>query len=181
MKATGIVRRIDDLGRVVIPKEIRRSLRIREGDPLEIYVEDGAVIYKKYRPMLDFLPAAGNIGKFAQLLDALSAHSVLITDRYSVVAVSGVSKQEYIEQAISNELESVIERRGQYVYNSNKIVYPIFVANCQPVSVVCPIIANGDICGSVVLLADDKIQVPCETDIKLAQNTAAMIGCLLEE
>lgn len=168
MKVTGIVRRIDDLGRVIIPKEIRRSLRIREGDPLEIYVEDGAIIYKKYHPISSI---ASSAGKFAQALDALSTHSVLITDLDSVVAVSGVSKREYIEQTISNELESVIENRRQYTYNPDNVVRPTFDAYCRPASVVCPIIANGDIYGSVVLLADDRIQVPSETDIKLAQNT----------
>lgn len=178
MKATGIVRKIDDLGRVIIPKEIRRSLRIREGDPLEIYVEDGAVIYKKYHPIRSL---SSFVGKFAQALGALSVHSVLITDRDSVVAVSGVSKREYIEQTISAELEAIIESRRPYTYNSDNVVHPTFDANCRPASLVIPIIANGDVCGSVVLLADDKIRTPSETDVKLAQNTAAMIGCLLEE
>lgn len=178
MKATGIVRRIDDLGRVIIPKEIRRSLRIREGDPLEIYVEDGAVIYKKYRPMFN---VPSSVGKFAQALDALSAHSVLITDRDSVVAVSGVSKREYIEQTISNELEAIIESRRQYTYNPDNVVRPTLYANCRPASFVLPIIVDGDVYGSVVLLADDRIQTPSEVDVKLAQNTAYMIGCMLEE
>lgn len=179
MKATGIVRRIDDLGRVVIPKEIRRSLRIREGDPLEIYVEDGAVIYKKYRPLFEF--PSSSVDKFARSLGALCAHSVLITDRDNVVAVSGVSRREYIEQTISNELEAIIESRRQYTYNPDNVVHPTFDANCRPASFVLPIISDGDVYGSVVLLIDDKIRTPSETDIKLAQNTAAMIGCLLIE
>ena len=179
MKATGIVRRIDDLGRVVIPKEIRRSLRIREGDPLEIYVEDGAVIYKKYRPLFEF--PSSSVDKFARSLGALCAHSVLITDRDSVVAVSGVSRREYIEKTISNELEPIIGSRRQYTYDSDNIVRPTFDANCRPASLVIPIISNGDVYGSVVLLADDQIQIPSETDVKLAKNTAAMIGCMLEE
>lgn len=178
MKATGIVRRIDDLGRVIIPKEIRRSLRIREGDPLEIYVEDGAIIYKKYHPISSL---SSFVGKFAQALDTLSAHSVLITDRDSVVAVSGVSKREYMEQTISNELETIIESRRPYTYTHDNVVRPTFDANCRPASLVLPIIASGDVYGSVVLLADDKIQVSSEVDVKLAQNTAAMIGSMLEE
>ena len=179
MKATGIVRRIDDLGRVVIPKEIRRSLRIREGDPLEIYVEDGAVIYKRYRPLFEF--PFSSVDKFARSLGALCAHSVLITDRDSVVAASGVIKREYIEKTISNELESIIDSRRQYTYDSDNIVRPTLDANCRPVALVLPIIANGDVCGSVVLLADDGIQTPSEVDVKLARNTATMIGCMLEE
>ncbi len=179
MKATGIVRRIDDLGRVIIPKEIRRSLRIREGDPLEIYVEDGAVIYKRYRPLFEF--PSSSVDKFARSLATLCAHSVLITDRDSVVAASGVSRREYLEKTISNELEPIIDSRRQYTYDSDNIVRPTFDANCRPASLVIPIIANGDVCGSVVLLADDQIQIPSETDVKLAKNTAAMIGCMLEE
>ena len=179
MKATGIVRRIDDLGRVVIPKEIRRSLRIREGDPLEIYVEDGAVIYKKYRPLFEF--PSSSVDKFARSLGALCAHSVLITDRDSVVAASGVIKREYIEKTISNELESIIDSRRQYTYDSDNIVRPTLDANCRPVALVLPIIANGDVCGSVVLLADDQIQILSEVDVKLARNAATMIGCMLEE
>lgn len=178
MKATGIVRRIDDLGRVIIPKEIRRSLRIREGDPLEIYVEDDTIIYKKYHPIGSL---SSSVGKFAQVLESLSSHAVLITDRDSVVAVSGVSKREYIERTITTELEAVIESRRQYTYNPENIVRPAFYDNCRPASFVYPIIANGDIYGSVVLLADDKIQIPNEVDVKLAQNTAAMIGSMLEE
>jgi AbrB family transcriptional regulator (stage V sporulation protein T) len=178
MKATGIVRRIDDLGRVIIPKEIRRSLRIRDGDPLEIYVEDGAIIYKKYHPISSL---SSFVGKFANVLDSLSSHSVLITDRDSVVAVSGVSKREYIEQTISNELNTIIENRRPYTYTHDNVVRPTFDANCRPASLVLPIIASGDVYGSVVLLADDKIQVPSEVDVKLAKNTAAMIGSMLEE
>src|SRR3954470_6978708 len=100
MKATGIVRRIDDLGRVVIPKEIRRTLRIREGDPLEIFVDrDGEVILKKYSPI-------GELGDFAkEYAESLSetlGHITLITDRDVVIAVAGVSKKEFLEKPIGN-------------------------------------------------------------------------------
>lgn len=98
-----------------------------------------------------------------------------------MVAVSGVGKREYMEQTISNELEIIIESRRQYTYNPDNVVHPIFDANCRPVSFVHPIIANGEVYGSVVLLADDRIQTPSEVDVKLAQNTAAMIGSMLEE
>ena len=102
MKATGIVRRIDDLGRVVIPKEIRRTMRIREGDPLEIFTDrDGEVIFKKYSPI-------GELGEFAvqyaETLSKTSGHSVCITDKESVIAVSGASKKEILEKRISSSL-----------------------------------------------------------------------------
>lgn len=103
MKATGIVRRIDDLGRVVIPKEIRRTMRIREGDPLEIYTDrDGSVIFKKYSLL-------GGVTEFAaQMCDTLNrttGRTVVITDRDSTVAVAGAPRRELADQAISPELE----------------------------------------------------------------------------
>src|SRR5699024_2060743 len=109
MKATGIVRRIDDLGRVVIPKEIRRTLRIREGDPLEIFVaREGEVILKKYSPISE-------LGQFAdEYADALydSVHfPVFICDRDEVIAVSGDSKKDYLNKSIGSHIEDAIETR----------------------------------------------------------------------
>ncbi len=109
MKATGIVRRIDDLGRVVIPKEIRRTLRIREGDPLEIFVDrEGEVILKKYSPI-------GELGDFAkEYADSLyesTGHISLIADRDMVIAVAGAAKKEFIDKPISRAVENAIEDR----------------------------------------------------------------------
>lgn len=109
MKATGIVRRIDDLGRVVIPKEIRRTMRIREGDPLEIYTDsDGEVIFKKYSPIGELSVFAG---QYAEILHKITNDAVLVCDRDHVVAVSGVPKKELLERRISSSLEEMIEQR----------------------------------------------------------------------
>ncbi|MBQ1935188.1 MAG: AbrB/MazE/SpoVT family DNA-binding domain-containing protein, partial [Clostridia bacterium] len=110
MKATGIVRRIDDLGRVVIPKEIRRTMRIREGDPLEIYTDrDGEVIFKKYSPI-------GEMGIFAaQYADTLAktcGMSIAVFDRDSVIACSGIPKKEYMERKPSEAIEKIMEKRA---------------------------------------------------------------------
>ena len=120
MKATGIVRRIDDLGRVVIPKEIRRTMRIREGDPLEIYTEkDGEVIFKKYSPI-------GELGDFAadyvETLAKASGHGACITDRDSIIAVSGVPKKDLIEKKISPDLDKVMNEKIFISYQSGKPV-----------------------------------------------------------
>ena len=102
MKATGIVRRIDDLGRVVIPKEIRRTMRIREGDPLEIFTaSDGEVIFKKYSPIGELSEFAD---QYAEVLCRATDLPVIITDRDHVISVSGISKKEYLERRISSEL-----------------------------------------------------------------------------
>lgn len=113
MKATGIVRRIDDLGRVVIPKEIRRTMRIREGDPLEIYTDrEGEVIFKKYSPIGELMAFAA---QYADTLNKTSGMSVVISDRDVIIACSGVSKKEYTEKKLSSEIEDIIESRALYV------------------------------------------------------------------
>lgn len=112
MKATGIVRRIDDLGRVVIPKEIRRTMRIREGDPLEIFTaSDGEVIFKKYSPIGELSEFAD---QYAEVLCRATDLPVIITDRDHVISVSGISKKEYLERRISSELETLMESRTNY-------------------------------------------------------------------
>ena len=104
MKATGIVRRIDDLGRVVIPKEIRRTLRIREGDPLEIYTAtDGEVIFKKYSPVGELSVFAA---QYADVIARISAMPTLICDTDHVIAAAGCSKREFLERRISAVLEN---------------------------------------------------------------------------
>ena len=118
MKATGIVRRIDDLGRVVIPKEIRRTMRIREGDPLEIYTAvDGEVIFKKYSPMGEMSEFAAD---YADVLYRAIGEPVLISDRDRIVAAAGLGKREIIEKRISPELENLMESRENYVKSADK-------------------------------------------------------------
>ena len=103
MKATGIVRRIDDLGRVVIPKEIRRTMRIREGDPLEIFTSnEGDVIFKKYSPIGEL---ANFAAQYAEVLVKGTNLPVIVCDRDGCVAASGISKREVLERRISAELE----------------------------------------------------------------------------
>src|ERR1700682_4336465 len=109
MKATGIVRRIDDLGRVVVPKEIRRTIRIREGDPLEIFTDrEGGVILKKYSPIRELTSFAS---EYSDSLQQTIGNIILICDRDNIISVSGVSKKEYLEKKISSDLEKVMEDR----------------------------------------------------------------------
>jgi len=112
MKATGIVRRIDDLGRVVIPKEIRKTMRIREGDPLEIYTDrDGEVIFKKYSPIGEMQIFAA---EYAETLAKTAAMPIFVCDRDAIIAVAGASKREYLDRKISKGLEQIIETRSLY-------------------------------------------------------------------
>ena len=179
MKATGIVRRIDDLGRVVIPKEIRRTMRIREGDPLEIYTDnDGEVIFKKYSPIGELSTFAS---QYSEVLSKTASVPIVVCDRDTVVAVAGIPKKEILERRISQALEDIMDERKLYVMNPDES------RKLQPVegvdkyaSVVAPIIAAGDIAGAVVLISDNG-EAPSETDIKLGQVAAAFLGKQMEE
>ncbi|SHG40720.1 stage V sporulation protein T [Ornithinibacillus halophilus] len=154
MKATGIVRRIDDLGRVVIPKEIRRTLRIREGDPLEIFIDrEGEVILKKYSPINEL----GNFAtEYAQaLFDSLN-YPVLICDRDEIIAVAGESKKDYLNQNIGKQLEKAIEGRTLVMETESSKV-EILEGKEEEVNSLCisPIIANGDPIGCVIMFSKD--------------------------
>lgn len=175
MKATGIVRRIDDLGRVVIPKEIRRTMRIREGDPLEIYTEkDGEVIFKKYSPI-------GELGDFAanyvETLAKASGHGACITDRDNVIAVSGIPKKELIEKRVSHELDSVMNEKTPITRGKR-----ISVADGNDkysAGVVIPIVSEGDTIGSVLFIMNEDEQ-PSEVESKLAESAAGFLGKHME-
>jgi AbrB family transcriptional regulator, stage V sporulation protein T len=154
MKATGIVRRIDDLGRVVIPKEIRRTLRIREGDPLEIFVDrDGEVILKKYSPISELSDFAK---EYAEALFDSLGNPVLICDRDAYIAVAGGSKKDYLNKNISDLIEKTMEDRSSVLKTAQGEV-SLVEGNEETVSsyTVGPIIANGDPIGAVIIYAKE--------------------------
>ena len=179
MKATGIVRRIDDLGRIVIPKEIRRVLRIREGDPLEIFTEkDGEVIFKKYSPM-------GELGGFAaQICESLhktTGAAAAMCDRDTVIAVSGGFKKELLEKRISSGLEQLMEARGVYRSGEGEPIPAAEGTELPRVTVAAPIVAAGDVMGCVMFVAGED-GAPCgDTEQKLAQMVAGFLGRQMEE
>ena len=182
MKATGIVRRIDDLGRVVIPKEIRRTMRIREGDPLEIYTDrEGEVIFKKYSPIGELTTFSA---QYAETLHKVCELSVIITDRDTVIAVSGLPKKEYMEKRISSELEKIIEGRSMYVYESggNKMLVTNDGRDSHYISCAMPIIAEGDIIGCVVSMIPMEVDKTDknDTETKLVQTAANFLSKQLE-
>jgi len=180
MKATGIVRRIDDLGRVVIPKEIRRTMRIREGDPLEIYTDnDGEVIFKKYSPIGELSPYSM---QYAEVMCKNAGFPALICDRDHIVAAAGVSKKEYIGRRVSHDLEELMENRRSFTLRPGEgtDLYP--VEGLERRAVVCfPVITSGDVNGAVMLLENDAGQSPKETEIKLASVAAGFLGRQMEE
>ena len=179
MKATGIVRRIDDLGRVVIPKEIRRTLRIREGDPLEIYTErDGEVIFKKYSPM-------GDLQDFAdQICDSIGRNTgaiAAVADRDSIIALSGAPKRELLSKANSQELAQLMEQRKSYRYSPGGVkLQAAEDVEGYHLGVAAPILSGGDLMGCVMLLMDESEKAPAESDQKLVQTVASFLGRQME-
>jgi len=186
MKATGIVRRIDDLGRVVIPKEIRRTLRIREGDPLEIFVDrEGEVILKKYSPI-------GELGEFAKeyadsLYEALG-HISCIADRDAIIAVAGAPKKEYLNKPIGPAVEKVMEDRKAVIINNPgqdplcKECQIVDEGDCKYSSeVIAPIIAEGDPIGAVILASKEPGVRMSEMEMKLAETAAGFLAKQMEQ
>lgn len=179
MKATGIVRRIDDLGRVVIPKEIRRTMRIREGDPLEIYTDkDGGVIFKKYSLM-------GGLGDFAgqmcETLNKTTGEIAVITDRDTCIAVAGTPRRELADKRISTELEQIMEGRQIYQYRSGDA--PLSVCEESDkyyVACAAPILSEGDVLGCVLFVSGDREIKSSDTDYKLVQTIAGFLGRHME-
>ena len=181
MKATGVVRRIDDLGRIVIPKEIRRTLHIKEGDPLEIFTDkEGEVILKKYSPIGELSEFATG---YAETLSKTTGHIACITD--SVIAVSGGSKKEFLEQSLSKELEKVMENKEIYTSkDNNEIALPITQNdNSQRrynSQVIYPIISDGDVIGSVILLSKEQNTKMGDTELKVVQSAAGFLSSQMD-
>jgi AbrB family transcriptional regulator (stage V sporulation protein T) len=182
MKATGIVRQIDDLGRVVVPKEIRRTLRIREGDPLEIFTDrQGEIILKKYSPIGELSIFAKD---YAESLANTLGCTVCITDHDQIVAASGYGKKELQDKYISKRLESAIEGREQILANAGEKKYvPLTEENTGDFvsQVICPIICEGDVLGSVVLLERNEKKKMSEAEQKLAVCAANFLGRQMEQ
>lgn len=182
MKATGVVRRIDDLGRVVIPKEIRRTLRIREGDPLEIFTDrEGGVILKKYSPIGELTDFSK---EYAESLQQAIGHIILISDKDAFVSVSGASKKDYIERKISNELEGIMDgRKATLIVEEGKTI-PLHndeVAGEYSNQVIVPIVAEGDAIGAVMILSKTPGEKFGELELKLAETAAAFLGKQMEQ
>lgn len=182
MKATGIVRRIDDLGRVVIPKEIRRNLRIREGEPLEIFVDTGGeVLLKKYS-------AIGKHGDFAkQYADSLFeviGHIVCIADRDIIIAVSGAAKEEFLNKPISSIVEKAIEdHKLLLIADPGEKACPIAderEANNFTSEVIAPIISEGDPIGAVIICSKEPGVKMADMEVKLAQTAATFLAKQME-
>lgn len=175
MKATGMVRRIDDLGRIVIPKEIRRTLRIRENDPLEIFTDrEGEVILKKYSPIGDLREFAQ---EYADSLNESTGHMVLVADRDEIIAVNGTSKKNAIGKRVSQQLEEIMNSRQTFITQTPNDKQPFegFEFRSQ---VIAPIVNAGDILGAVIICSSEANMG--ELERKLCETAASFLAKQLE-
>ena len=182
MKATGIVRRIDDLGRVVIPKEIRRTLRIKEGTPLEIFTDrEGEIILKKYSPIGELNIFAK---EYAEALAQSSGMVACITDHDQVVAAAGQGSREYMGKPISKAFEETISERGSVFANGNdRHRSPVTQEQREPLysQIMQPIISAGDAVGSVLLLGKNERDVMGESEKMLIRTASGFLGRQMEQ
>ena len=181
MKATGIVRRIDDLGRIVVPKEIRRTLRLREGTPLEIFTDrEGEIILKKYSPMVELTAFAG---QYAEAMAQSTGLMVCITDRDQVIAVAGGPKKDILQKNISRQLEQMInERQSVCAEKDEKNFIPLVSEELEGVTaqVVTAIICEGDAIGAVAILSREPRARFGDMEMKLAATAAGFLGRQME-
>lgn len=162
MKATGIVRRIDDLGRVVVPKEIRRVLRIREGDPLEIFTNNsGEVILKKYSPINDLSEVAN---EYAETVSKILGGTIIVSDTDQIIAASGIGRKEYTDKQVDPELDKIIQSKNRYS-NESKVVVPI--------------VSHGDPIGSITILAKENQNLG-DAELKVAEIGASFLAKQME-
>ena len=183
MKATGIVRRIDELGRVVIPKEIRRTLRIREGDPLEIFTDrDGEVILKKYSPI-------GELSNFAkeytESLHRALGHIACICDKDVIISASGATKKELFDKAVSPEMENIMKNRCTHIAARKSGGFVPITADGEENTiymsqVIAPIIVDGDSVGAVLLLSKDDSVTMGDTELKVCETAAGFVSRQME-
>ena len=184
MRATGIVRRIDELGRFVIPKEIRRTLRIREGDSLEIFTDhDGEVVLKKYSPIGEIAAIAKD---YTDSLFRSLGHICCISDRDMLVSVSGTSKRDLLDKPLSREMENALANRTTLHLNTtaNAAMIPITTgdeAASYTAQIIVPIIADGEVIGSLMLLSHDVGARMTDIDLKVAETTAGLVGRQMEQ
>ena len=181
-EATGIVRRIDDLGRIVVPKEIRRTLRIREGDPLEIFTDrEGEIILKKYSPIGELSQFAG---EYAESLAHTTGYLVLITDGDHVVAASGSGKRDFEGKPISGQLEEIIGERKSLVASDDEKTFVKLTADDAGEyrqQAISTIICEGDAIGAVILCSREEREKMGETESKLVAAAAGFLGRQMEQ
>ena len=176
MKATGIIRRIDELGRIVVPKEIRKNLRIKEGENLEIFVDsEDNIVLKKHSLIKKLDDLSQN---FTDAIYSFLKHNVIIADNNTILAASGSIKKDYLNKPISVELENKINRREEMIEKHRKSISIIDEKEINATYAISTIIVNGDTVGAIMIFSEDK-EVD-DTDYKLVQIASKFLTSHLE-
>ena len=176
MKTTGVIRRIDDLGRIVIPKELRKTMRIKNGESLEIYLDEDNIVLKKYSPIESLETIAS---RYVETFNKVLKHNVIVTDKDKVIAIAGDLKKKYIGKEISDFVDRGIERRESFVERQKKefeIVKDVKEFGYYAVS---SIVSNSDTLGSVIIVSTE---IPIlDSEEKMASILANLLGNSLVE
>jgi len=179
MKATGIVRRIDELGRIVVPKDLRRILRLREKDPIEIFTgREGGVVFKKYSPIKELTSFAS---EYCESLQQTIGNIVLICDRDTIISVRGITNKKYLDKRISADLEKVIEDRKSLALGEGmKKTIALFEdeeLDCKySAQIIAPILADGDVIGAVIITSEEQDRKFGQIELKSAKIAASFVG-----
>ena len=183
MKATGSVRRIDNLGRIIIPKEVRKELRISEGNQIEIFTyKDGSIILKKYSPIREL---SRFVSKYCKSLEQTIGNIILICDKDSIISVNGVSEEKYLQKKVSCELEKVMENTKSFVFgNGNKEIIPLFenekISDKYSAQIISPILSEKYVVGAVIITSIEKNKKFGLIELKSSETAAALIGSQIE-
>ena len=175
MKSTGVVRRVDDLGRIVIPKEIRRTLRIRDGESLEIFVDREMIALKKFSKMTDMDEISKQL---VDIVNSVTGQSVFITDRDTFIAASGNLKKKYLNKPISKQLELIMKDRSMIVEKSLHSIEVLDAEKAEYSYVISPVIMNGDAIGLVLIISEQSIS---QVEEKMADVVSKFLGKHIEE
>ena len=174
MKATGIVRRMDDLGRVVIPKEIRRTMKIGEGTPLEIFIDkDGGIIFRKYSPVGEMSESAQ---RMSECVSAMWGAGVAVSDRDRIVAAAGIPKKELVDKPVSKQLEELMRKKKPFISSGEDTVLAAD-GGLRTADAAFPILSQGDICGMFMLIKGENSRPgEPEDSLRLAKLAASFLG-----
>lgn len=176
MKSTGVVRRVDDLGRIVIPKEIRRTLRIRDGESLEIFVDREMIALKKFSTMTDMDEISKQL---VDIVNSVTNQNVFITDRDNFIAGSGSLRKKYLNKSISKSLELIMKERKTIVEHSLHSIELSDSVVEEYAYVICPVIMSGDAIGLVLIVSENSNIGQVEE--KMADVVSKFLGKHIEE
>ena len=179
MKATGLVRRIDNLGRIIIPKEVRKELRIREGNQIEIFTySEGSIIFKKYSPIRELTDF---VNKYGKSLEQIVGNIIIICDKDNIISVNGVTQEKYLQKKVSLDLEKVMENTKSLIFGKGRSkTIPLFVDEVidgkYTAQIISPIFSGKYVVGAVIIVSTEQNKNFGQLELKSAETAAIFLG-----